>query len=122
MSSVIRAISASGNDEALFSTSTSSRLWIGSSVMGKSSSEYLLRLGERTREAVDLIPGIVEPERRPTCRRHAIAREQRHHTMRTGTHRHAGAVDDGRDVVRMRALHLERNDRALVLCRAKNPD
>src|SRR5580658_4788108 len=34
--------------------------------------------------------------------------------MGAGAHRDAGAVDDGRDIVRMRALHLEGNDRALV--------
>src|SRR5262245_26723369 len=34
--------------------------------------------------------------------------------MGAGTHRDAGAVDDGGDVVRMRALHLERDDGALV--------
>src|SRR3954468_5115613 len=127
MSSVIRAISASGSDVALFSTSTSSRLWIGSSVMGPSlgpslSCENLLRLHERLGEAVDLILGIVKPERRPACRRHAVARQQRHHAMGTGPHRHAGAVDDGRDVMRMRALHLKRNDGPLVFRRPENLD
>src|SRR3954467_13011970 len=122
MSSVNRASSASGSDDALFSTSTSSRLWIGSSVMAPPSSEYLLRLGERTRQAVDLVPGVIEPERRPACRRHAVAREQRHYAMGAGTNRNAGAVDDGGDVVRMRALHLERHDWTLVLRRAENPD
>src|SRR3954462_15092556 len=104
MSSVNRASSASGSDDALFSTSTSSRLWIGSSVMGQSSSEYLLRLGERTREAVDLVLRIIEPERCAAGRGRAVAREQRHHAMGAGAHRHAGAVDDGRDVVPVRAL------------------
>mgnify|MGYP003694591603 CR=1 FL=1 len=33
--------------------------------------------------------------------------EQRHHAMGAGAHRDAGAVDDGGDVVRMRALDLE---------------
>src|SRR4029078_6746441 len=115
MSSVNRASSASGSDDALFSTSTSARLWIGSSVMAQPSSEYLLRLGERTRQAVDLVPGVIEPERGPACRRHALAREQRHHAMGAGANRDAGAVDDGGDIVRMRALHLERHDRPLVL-------
>src|SRR5262249_31612565 len=31
-----------------------------------------------------------------------------------GPHRDAGTVDDGGDIVRMRALHLERDDRTLV--------
>ena len=35
--------------------------------------------------------------------------------MGAGAHRHAGAVDDRRHVVRMRALHLEGDDRPLVL-------
>src|SRR5882757_6305297 len=35
--------------------------------------------------------------------------------MRAGTHRDAGAVDDGRDIVRVRVLELERNDRTLLL-------
>src|SRR5437764_920929 len=103
MSSVIRAISASGSDVALFSTSTSSRLWTGSSVMGPSlSCEDFLRLDERAGEAVDLVLGIIEPERRPACRRHAKARQQRHHAVGAGAHRHAGAIDDGRDIMRMR--------------------
>ena len=63
------------------------------------------------REAVDLVLGVVEPERGPAGRGDAIARQQRHHAMGAGAHRDAGAVDDGRDVVRMRALHLERDDR-----------
>src|SRR5258708_23851318 len=42
--------------------------------------------------------------------------------MGAGVYRAAGTVDDGRAVVRMRPLHLERNDRTLVLRRAENPD
>src|SRR2546428_6487155 len=34
--------------------------------------------------------------------------------MGSGPHRHTGSVDDGGHVVRMRALHLERDDRALL--------
>ena len=40
--------------------------------------------------------------------------------MGAGAHRDARAVDDGRDIVRMRALHLERDDRPLVLGGAEN--
>ena len=40
--------------------------------------------------------------------------------MGAGTHRDAGAVDDGRDIVRMGALDLEGDDRPLVLGRAEN--
>src|SRR4029078_8110162 len=115
MSSVIRVISASGSDVALFSMSTSSRLRIGSSVMRKSSCEYFLRLGQSARQAFDLVFGTIEPKRRPACRRDAEAIEQRHHAMGAGAHGDARTVDDGRDIMRMRALHLERHDRPLVL-------
>src|SRR4051794_34860523 len=102
MSSVIRVISASGSEVALFSMSTSSRLRIGSSVMRKSSScEYFLRLAQRTRQVVDLVFVIIEPKRRPAGRRYAVAGQQRHPAMGAGAYRHARAIDDGRDIVRV---------------------
>src|ERR1051326_562158 len=107
MSSAMRPSSPSGSEVALLSMSTSSRLRMVSSVMRKSCScENLLRLDQRAGEAVDLVPGVVERERRPAGRGHAEAIEQRHHAMRAGTHRDAGAVDDSRNIVGMRALHL----------------
>src|SRR4051812_24888033 len=101
MSSVMRASSPSGSEVALLSISTSSRLRIGSSLMRISHScENFLRLDERTGEAVDLVLGVVKTERRAAGRRHAVTMEQRHHAMCAGPHRDAGAVDDGRNIVR----------------------
>src|SRR3979409_2190915 len=42
--------------------------------------------------------------------------------MRAGPHRDAGPVDDGRDVVRMRALQLEGHDGALLARMAENAE
>ncbi len=70
---------------------------------------------KRLRKAVDLVARIVHGERGAAGRGDAEARQQRHDAMGAGAHRDARAVDDGRHVVRMRALHLERDDRPLVL-------
>src|SRR5262249_5221308 len=40
--------------------------------------------------------------------------------MRAGAHSNAGAVDDGRNVVRVGAFHLEGDDRALAGRRAED--
>ena len=72
-------------------------------------------LHERLRKAIDLLARIVHGKRGAAGRGDAEARQQRHDAMGAGAHRDAGAVDDRRHVVRMRALHLERDDRTLVL-------
>src|SRR6185312_950786 len=118
-----RLISASGNDVALFPMSTSSRLWIGSSVMRVSRScQHILGLHQRAGEDVDLVPSVIHPERRPAGRGDTIAAQQRHRAMGSRTHCDAGAVDDGCDVVRMCTFHLKRNDWPPVLRVAEDAD
>src|SRR5579864_3589320 len=72
------------------------------------SCEKFLRLGERGGQNVHLVLGIIHRKRRPARGGKAVAGEQRHHTMGAGAHRYALAVDDGRDIVRMRTFKLER--------------
>src|SRR4051794_36603007 len=78
------------------------------------SCEQLMRFYKRFGQSVDLRPGVVERKRRPAGRSHAEALEQRHRAMRAGADRDAGAVDQRRDVVRMRPLHGEGEDRSLA--------
>src|SRR6516225_982940 len=83
-------------------------------------SEQILRLEQSLRKAIDLFARVVHGKRGAAGRGHAIPGEERHDTMRTGSHRDAGAVDDRSDVVRMSTLKFERDDRPLVLCGAEN--
>ena len=76
--------------------------------------KQFLRLDQRLRQVVDFFPGVIHPERGPARGRDVEPLQQRHHAMGAGAHRDALPVDHGGDVVRMRALHLERDHRPLV--------
>src|SRR5271166_4415178 len=73
------------------------------------------------RERIDFSERIVEGERRPASRGHAKPLHERHGAMRPRPNRHARTVDQRRHIVGMRALHRERQDRALTVCRADDP-
>src|SRR5262245_60714019 len=112
-------VSAAFGPNAGVSTAFGASAVLMSSLMtGSLSCKDTLRLDQRLRQRVHLGAGVVERERGAAGRGHAIAREQRHGAMRAGADCNAGAVDHGRDIVRMRALQLERHDRALFLCGA----
>src|SRR5262249_7483486 len=90
-----------------------------SSVMAKSS-EQSPRLDERLGKAVNFIARIVHGERSAAGRSYAEAGKQRHHAMGAGTHGYAGAINDGRHIMRMGALEFERDNRAFILGRSEN--
>src|SRR5208283_1566344 len=79
------------------------------------SCEELPRLAECLGQAIDFLARVVERKRRATRGRNAEPPEQRHRTMGAGAHRDTGTIDDGGEIVRMRTLEIERDQRTLVL-------
>src|SRR6267154_2004796 len=103
MSSVKRAISASGSAEA-------------PPGCGADAASAFPAVAA----AVAIGLGVVHGKGCAAGRRYAEARQQRHDAMGAGTHRHAGTIDDGCHIVRMRAPHLEGDDGALLPCAAED--
>src|SRR6185437_11983541 len=84
------------------------------------SSEHVMRLVQRLDQPVDLFERIIHGKGGPCSGGDAIAREKRLGTMGTRPDGDAVTVENGADIVRMRALHLKGDDRAPVLGVAKD--
>ena len=73
-----------------------------------------LRFDERFGEAIDFAARIIKSEGCAATRGLAELREERHGAMRPGAHGDAGAIDHRGDVMRMRVVEIESDDRPLV--------
>src|SRR6185437_4423994 len=116
------AISEGGLNSALRSTggaavSTSFASRCASS-MAISLLEQLSSADQRFRQRVDFLERIVERERRPASGGHSEPLQEGHRAMRACPDRDSRPVDQGRDVMGMRAFHGERDDGALAFRRA----
>src|SRR5690606_10738075 len=69
---------------------------------------------QRGHEGVDLLVRVVERHRRATGRGHAVELQQRVRAVLARAHRHALQVEQGGQVVRVRAVDQERDHRRLL--------
>src|SRR5271155_323843 len=89
--------------------------WLWASSMPMSLLEEFSGADQCFRERLDLGEGIVERERGSAGGGHSEPLEQRHRAMRSGPDRDARPIDQGRDVMSVRAFHRERDDGTLSL-------
>src|SRR6476619_1646238 len=85
------------------------------SFLAFASSEHVMRLVQRLDQPVDLLDRIIHGKGGARSRGNTIAPEKRLGAMGAGPDRHPITVEDRADIVGVGALHLERDDRALVL-------
>ncbi len=78
------------------------------------SAQQLAHLAQGRHELLDLLVRVVERQRGPASRRHAVELQQRMRAMLARADRHAFQVQQRRQVVRVRALDQERDHGGLV--------